>query len=230
MTTDATQITDPALTESTDPYCVSDETAAAILVGAPWRRFASMGDSLSAGTSDPSPGYRTLPWPERVRGVLELVNPGLAYLNTGEIGATTRRIIASQTEAIVEFGPDLLHLPSGANDIFHPDPSFERIEDNLRELYAIASSTGAALTVFTLVRRFVVPQIPDFADRVERINAITRRLAIEHGAVLVETWNHPINDRPDLLSADQIHLASAGQAVLATEVVRALASALGGVL
>ncbi|MFD3701565.1 SGNH/GDSL hydrolase family protein [Nocardia sp. NPDC058658] len=228
MTTDSS-IDLPVRTESTDPYCLSDEAAAALLAGAPWTRFASIGDSLSAGTSDPSPGYRTLPWPERVRGVLQLVNPALVYLNTAEIGATTRKAIATQAERIVEFGPDLLHLPSGANDIFRPEPSYERIEDDLRELYGIAASTGATLTVFTLVKRFVVPRIPDFAERVSRVNAITRQLATEHGAVVIDTWDHPINERPDLLSADRIHLASAGQAVLAAEVVRALTSALNGV-
>lgn len=213
------------LTESTDPYCLSDGDAAALLAGASWTRFASIGDSLSAGTSDPSPGYRTLPWPDRVRGVLQLVSPELAYLNTAEIGATTRKAIATQAERILDFAPDLLHLPSGANDIFRPQPSYERIEDDLRELYGLAAGTGATLTVFTLVKRFVVPPIPDFADRVSRVNAITRQIAAEHGAIVIDTWDHPINDRPDLLSADQIHLASAGQAVLAAEVIRALAGA-----
>jgi lysophospholipase L1-like esterase len=218
-----------ALTESTDPYCLSDRDAAALLAGAAWTRFASIGDSLSAGTSDPSPGYRTLPWPDRVRGVLQVVKPGLAYLNTAEIGVTTRKAIATQAHRILDFAPDLLHLPSGANDLFRSDPSFDRIEDDLRELYELAAGTGATLTVFTLVRRFVIPTIPDFAERVSRVNAITRRLAAEHGAIVIDTWDHPVNDRPDLLSADQIHLASAGQAVLAAEVIRALAGARNGV-
>lgn len=68
-----------------------------------------------------------------------------------------------------------------------------------------------------------MPRFPDWTDRVRRVNDITRGLAAEHGAVLVDMWDHPVNDRPDLLSADRIHFAGAGQAVLATEVVKGLA-------
>ncbi|WP_207925961.1 SGNH/GDSL hydrolase family protein [Actinocrispum wychmicini] len=221
--------TDTVLTEQTDPYCLSDEDAAAVLVGAPWRRFAVIGDSLSAGIGDPSPGYRTVPWPERVCTVLRRVNPDLAYLNTAQIGTSTAKTTATQAERMLAFRPDLIHLPSGANDIWRSQPSYSDIEDDLRELYALAAATGATLTVFTLVKRFVVATIPDFAARVSRVNDITRRVAREYGAIVVDTWDHHINDRPDLLSADQIHLASAGQAVLAIEVVRALAGALNGV-
>lgn len=232
MTTEATaserHVT--ALTEQTDPFCLADEDAAAMLAGAPWRRFASIGDSLSAGTSGPTVGYRTLPWPERVRQILQRVNPDLDYLNTARIGATTTKAIATQWERIAGFRPDLLHLPSGANDIWRArPPAYDRVEEDLRELYGLAAGTGATLTVFTLVTRFVDPAIPDFPERVLRVNAITRTLAREHGAVLIDTQDHPINERPNLLSEDRIHLASAGQAVLAAEVVRALAQSLNGV-
>ncbi|WP_200824190.1 SGNH/GDSL hydrolase family protein [Nonomuraea solani] len=47
-------------------------------------------------------------------------------------------------------------------------------------------------------------------------------LAAEHDAVLADMWNHPVNDRPDLLSADRVHFATAGQAVMAAEMVKAL--------
>jgi lysophospholipase L1-like esterase len=36
-------------------------------------------------------------------------------------------------------------------------------------------------------------------------------------------WSHPVNSRPDLLSADRIHFSAAGQAVMAAELVKALA-------
>ena len=41
--------------------------------------------------------------------------------------------------------------------------------------------------------------------------------------MVIDMWDHPIMDRPDLLSADRIHFAASGQAVLAAEVVKALA-------
>lgn len=218
---------DRALTQQTDPYCLREEDGAAFLAGAPWRRFGVVGDSLSAGTSDPDPGYPGGPWCDRVRSTLRLVRPDLAYLNTAEIGQTTAQTLATQVDRLVSFAPDIVHLPSGANDIWRrSEPDWAQIEQDFRTMYGIAAGTGATITVFTLVRRFVVPTIPGFADRVRRVNAVTRTVAREHGAIVVDTEDHPINHRTDLLSADRIHVAGAGQAVLAAEVIRALGRSL----
>ncbi|AXB42947.1 SGNH/GDSL hydrolase family protein [Amycolatopsis albispora] len=211
------------LTEGTDPFCLSPAEAARLLEGAPWHRFAVLGDSLAAGTGDPSPGYAPLPWAERVAAALRSHHPDLAYRNTGTIGATTGRTLAHQADGLLAFEPDLVHLSCGANDLWRPEPDFGAIEGNLRRLFALSVDTGALLTTFTLGRAFTVPEFPAFPDRVRRLNALVRTIAAEHGALVIEMWDHPVNDRPDLLSADGIHFAGAGQAVMAAEVIRALA-------
>lgn len=43
-------------TEATDPEILSTAEGARMLAGAPWRRFAAFGDSLSLGVGDASPG------------------------------------------------------------------------------------------------------------------------------------------------------------------------------
>lgn len=210
-------------TEETDPFCLPPLEAAALLYDAPWQRFAVIGDSLSAGTGDPSPGYATLGWADRVADVLRRVRPDLAYLNTAVDGATTPEILRRQADRMLEFDPDLLHLPSGANDIVRRTPDFGEIEQTLRDMYRMAARTGAQLTVFTLGKAYVIPVFPDWRDRVRRVNDITRALAAEFDATVIDMWEHPINERPNLLSADGIHFATSGQAVLAAEVVKQLA-------
>ena len=211
------------LTEETDPFCLSPWDAAQLLANAPWRRYAVIGDSLSAGTGDPSPAYASLGWSDRVADVLRRVHPDLAYLNIASVGATTAQTIAAQTDGMTAFGPGLLHLPCGANDLFQRVPDFAAIEHTLRRLFALAASTGAQLMTFTLGKAFVMPRFPDWPDRVRAVNDVTRRLAAEYDAVLVDMWDHPINSRPNLLSADRIHFAASGQAVMAAEVIKALA-------
>ncbi|QFU90603.1 SGNH/GDSL hydrolase family protein [Amycolatopsis sp. YIM 10] len=212
------------LTEGTDPFCLSTPEAARLLAGAPWRRFASVGDSLAAGTGGPSPGYLPLPWADRVAAALREVRPDLVYRNTGTVGATTGRTLAHQLDGLLSFEPDLVHLSCGANDLWRPEPDFAVIEGNLRQLFEAAAGTGARLTTFTLGRAFTVPDFPDFAERVITLNALTRTIAAEHDALVIDMWDHPVNDRPDLIGADGIHFAAAGQAVLAAEVIRRLAS------
>ncbi len=213
--------------EETDPSVLTPARAVSLLAGAPWRRFAVIGDSLSAGTGGPTPGYASLGWPVRVADVLRRVHPDLAYTNTAVVGARSAEVLAHQTDPMIAFGPDLVHVSSGVNDLFVRDPDFAVVEQTLRRVFALAAGTGAVVTTFTLGRAFVVPRIPDWTDRVRRLNDIVRALADEHDAVLVDVADHPVNDRPDLLSADRIHFAAAGQAVLAAEVVHALAATLG---
>jgi hypothetical protein len=69
--------TTSALTEESDSFCLRPADAAALIPDAPWRRFGVIGDSLSAGTGGPCPGYETLGWPDRVARILRLVRPGL---------------------------------------------------------------------------------------------------------------------------------------------------------
>ncbi|MBW8486802.1 SGNH/GDSL hydrolase family protein [Actinomadura parmotrematis] len=214
--------------EADDPRCLPPDRAAALLANAPWRRFATVGDSLSAGTGDARPGYGHLGWPDRVADVLRRVHPDLAYLNLAEVGATTSRTLRTQLDRLAEFAPDLVHVPSGANDLFRPAPDYTALAAALDELYGRAAATGAQLTAFTFGRAFAVPRFPDWTDRVRRANAIVRDLAVRHGAVLVDMWDHPVNDRPDLVSADGIHFAAPGQAVLATEIAKALAPLANG--
>jgi lysophospholipase L1-like esterase len=162
-----------------------------------------------------------------VERVLRRVHPDLAYLNTARVGATSAQALEEQAARIETFRPDLLHVNSGANDIMRRSPDWVRIEDELRAMYEWATSTGAQLSVFTLGRAFVVPAFPDFSDRVARLNGITRTLAAEYGAVVADCWDHPLNDRPELLSADRIHFATVGQAVIASLMIEALGARLG---
>jgi lysophospholipase L1-like esterase len=196
-------------TEAADPFCLDQADAAALLTGAPWGRYAVVGDSLSAGTGDPTPGYKDQGWSDRVAAVLRSVRPELDYLN------------------VFEFSPDLLHVPCGANDIVRRKPDFGAIERTLRQMYDLAKGTGALLTTFTLGRAYVVPVFPDWPERIAAINEIVRGLASEYDAIVVDMWDHPVNDRDNLLSADRIHFSTSGQAVMAAEVVKKLANSLG---
>ena len=150
------------------------------------------------------------------------------YRNLASDGATTRDTLDDQLERALDLRPDLIHVSSGANDIWRRTPAFHTVARDLRRLFERAATGGALVTTFTLSQAFVVPTISDFTRRVQIVNAITRSLAREHGAVVIDMWDHPIMKRPDLLSADRVHFAASGQAVLAAEVVRGLARVLEG--
>ncbi|WP_240794796.1 SGNH/GDSL hydrolase family protein [Rhodococcus zopfii] len=209
-------------TEATDPMCLPAGVQAALLADALWTRYAVMGDSIAEGIGDPSPGYATAPWADRVAGALRATHPDLAYLNTGRMGATSGQVVETQLSAVLEFAPDLVHITCGSNDLWSGRPDLRRTAGNLESLFASARATGATVTTLTLADAFVGDDMLALRDGVMAVNDLVRTLAADYDAVLLDLWEHPLRLRPELLSADRIHFTMTGHAVLATEMVRAL--------
>ncbi|WP_328395681.1 SGNH/GDSL hydrolase family protein [Nocardia sp. NBC_00416] len=218
---------DHSRTETDDPMLIAPDTARALLQGAPWRRYAVLGDSIARGVGDPTPGYREIGWADRVAESLTAVNPATAYLNTGRIGATSGQMLDEQLSRVLEFRPDLVHLSCGGNDLFHQGGDAGRLRANLDTAFSALAGTGAQLCVFTVADVWdsdrMAPMRPMRA-RMAELNAIVREFAARYDALLVDFWEHPLRLRPDLMSDDLIHFATAGHAVVATEMIRALSA------
>ncbi|MFD4460209.1 SGNH/GDSL hydrolase family protein [Nocardia sp. NPDC058480] len=212
--------------EADDPLVLAPEQTAALLAGAPWQRFAVLGDSIAAGTGDRSPGYAPTGWADRVAADLAAVNPTLTYRNTGRIGATSGQVIDRQLSDILDFAPDLVHVSCGGNDLFTAGGDVDQLHENLSTILTALAATGAQLSIFTMADVWEVERMAPMRGmrpRMIALNEVLRSLATDFEAVLTELWNHPLRSRPELMSADLIHFTTSGHAVVASEVVRSLA-------
>ncbi|MFD4353512.1 SGNH/GDSL hydrolase family protein [Nocardia sp. NPDC058518] len=212
--------------EADDPLVLAPEQTAALLAGAPWQRFAVLGDSIAAGTGDRSPGYAPTGWADRVAADLTAVNPALAYRNTGRIGATSGQVIDRQLSEILDFAPDLVHVSCGGNDLFTAGGDVDQLHANLSTILTALAATGAQLSIFTMADVWAVERMAPMRamrPRMIALNEVLRAVAAEFDAVLTEFWDHPLRSRPELMSADLIHFTTSGHAVVASEVVRSLA-------
>ncbi|WP_416566938.1 SGNH/GDSL hydrolase family protein [Nocardia testacea] len=218
---------DHGRTESDDPLLVSTDRARALLRAAPWRRYAVLGDSIALGVGEASAGYREIGWADRVAEVLTAVNSEVRYLNTGQIGATSDQMLAEQLGPVLQFRPDLVHISCGGNDLFRPGGDTDRLRANLDTAFSALAATGAQLCAFTVADVWeterMAPMRP-MRPRMAELNAIVREVAARYDAVLVDFWDHPLRLRPDLMSTDLIHFTTSGHAVVATEMIRALAA------
>ncbi|MQY25780.1 SGNH/GDSL hydrolase family protein [Nocardia aurantia] len=214
-------------TENTDPDCLADDVAVEMLRAAPWRRIALVGDSTAHGAGDASPGYRTVYWAPRVIAVLRAAVGDVEFLNVGRINATTRQVADEQLDAAVAFEPDLLYIACGGNDLWVDQPDYAAAEDNLERTFAGGAKIGARLATMTIADAVPpgVPELAPFRERLDLINQVIRRVAERHDAILVDLWWHPVGHRPNVLSADNIHFNISGHAVVAAEVIKALAAA-----
>jgi lysophospholipase L1-like esterase len=217
----------PYAAETADPYTIGPDAAAALLAGARWRRFAAVGDSLAKGIGDPSPGYRDLCWADRVSAVLQAVQPGLSYLNTGQRGAVTSEVIERQLQTALDFRPDLCVVVSGGNDMLTEDFSAEVLHEQLTALYRPLRQAGA--DVFTYALQDITTAYPELEafglhSGIKKLNDVVRQTAAEHGVSVIEMWGHPAQSAKDVYSADLMHASRRGHAIIAGVTVRHLAT------
>ncbi|WP_040816025.1 SGNH/GDSL hydrolase family protein [Nocardia concava] len=218
------QVTVGTYTEATDPDCIDEETAARLLRGAPWRRLAIIGDSTAIGLGQPHPGYRPLTWSARLADALAMAVGPINYLNSGKAWATSRDVADKQISLMTAFGPDLVFITCGGNDIMAMDISFDSIEANLDELFSAARSTGAQLMTMAYADAFPDPTMLPIRERLAKLNDRIHSVARRHDAIVVDLWSHSVGKRADVMSKDRVHFNMSGHAVLAAEAIKALAT------
>ena len=195
---------------------------------APWRRYVTIGDSLTEGLGDPVEGYPNVTWVEAVGQAFKALHPDFEALNLGKRYLTARQVRETQLEPALGFAPDLATVLAGGNDLGDPfEPA--AIE---RELDAMVGAlSGAGATVFTLsipdVRRsgrYPEPLAELLGPRLEAHREVVRRIAERYDAVFFDCFNHPMAADPSIPSADLMHPNMRGQAILADWVLQGLAS------
>jgi lysophospholipase L1-like esterase len=213
-----------------DAFTLTDRQVADLLRGAPWRRFAGVGDSVVEGVRSPAPGYRDLSWTDRIVAGLRAHQPDLVERNLGQRGLLTAAVRQQQLDPALTFRPDLAVVVAGGNDVFRDRFDTAAVEAELttmvRELRAIGSDV-------VTVGLFDISQIDPAAPtaglvhrRIRTLADLTGAVAERHGALHVDFSRHPAGVDPSIYSDDRLHLNARGHAVTAAEVIRRLSAAL----
>ncbi|MFB4295830.1 SGNH/GDSL hydrolase family protein [Actinomadura sp. NTSP31] len=230
--TDTTPTGAPAqmLTEWTDPAVLPAAEAAALLADAPWKRMATIGDSVAEGVRDPVPGYRDLSWTDRVEEALGAVTGGFTALNLGRRDLVAARVRAGQLGPALDFGPDLAFVVAGGNDMLRPHFDEDEVRRELAAMVGAFRSAGADVVTIGLLDITAAGLGPSryrevMSSRTRRLNALAADVAAEHGACHVDNPpGHPVAADPGIYSGDQLHLNARGHAFAAANTIRALAA------
>jgi lysophospholipase L1-like esterase len=198
---------------------------------APWRRVVVLGDSIAEGVREPHEGYLDLSWIDRIARSLRVSVRGLCVTNLGLRDLRAAEVREQQLPAALGFRPDLAIVAAGGNDALRRSFEPGRVARELNEIVGSLRRSGADVLMIELMDIVASGLIPaQFAgpldERMRALAAITREVAIRHGAMLVEMRNHPASADPGVYSSDRLHLNARGHAIVATEAVRVLSSAL----
>lgn len=213
--------------EDADPGLLPPEELAARLAGSPWRSLVVIGDSLAEGIGEPLDGYRPRSWADRLADALSAGRPGFRYLNTGRMHARTGEVIATQLPRAVDFGADLAVVVCGGNDLWSSGYDRSALSRGLDHLVGTLRDAGSDVVVFTLMdvtRSTALPDDPTglVTARLRELADVTREVAAEHGAVLVDLADDPASADPDMYASDAVHSSARGHAHVATVTLLAL--------
>jgi lysophospholipase L1-like esterase len=217
------------LTEATDPYATSTDVGVELLAGAPWKRIAVIGDSVSAGIREAVPGYQDLSWVDRISAVLRRIHPDFDEIRLAKRDQTLAEIRQTQLQSALDFKPDLVFLTGGGNDFLKPgfDPVVVRAE--LVEIVSAVRATGADLLTIGMLDLSQAGLVPaKYATAISKatriVAQITQEVSREYGAIFVSFTDHPLSTDAGIYCSDKLHLNCRGQAFVATEKMRGLAA------
>jgi lysophospholipase L1-like esterase len=203
---------------------------ASLLRGAPWRRLAVLGDSIAEGVREPHPGYLDQSWIDRIAEPLRAAAPGLTVMNLGVRDLLASEVRERQLAPALDFRPDLAIVAAGGNDALRRTFAPADVARELDGIVGPLRSAGADVLMIELldiIASGLVP--PEYAgpldQRMRDLAALTRMVADRHGALLVEMRAHPAAADPSVYASDRLHLNARGHALVATEAVRVLSSA-----
>ncbi|MDP9495051.1 MAG: GDSL-type esterase/lipase family protein [Actinomycetota bacterium] len=132
-------------------------------------------------------------------------------------GSCAHDLIRDQAPAAIEFGPDLILVAVGANDVIR-GVSRRRFEMNLDHLVADLATTGATIILSGVGDLGTIPRLHPplrqlFSQRSAWFDRIHRTVAVRHGAHVIEQRaDHPgdwYEDR-SLWAEDLFHVSAAG--------------------
>ena len=186
-----------------------------------WSRYVALGDSLTAGRDDHEPGGARVGWARRLAGILTArtaVPCGL--INLAADGADVTAVLERQLPSVARFGPDLVSVTVGMNDIRDPGFSQDRFAAELGRLLDGLVLTGATVLTCTLPDIAVILPLPAALvvlarQRMQQASDAIREQAAARGALCLDAWSMPAAADPELFGPDRIHPNAGGHQLLA---------------
>jgi lysophospholipase L1-like esterase len=193
-------------------------------------RFATLGDSITAGT--PLDSGRL--WPQLVTDWLTTHNPDVCHLNLAVGGAMSSDVLKDQVPLALESRPDLVTVICGANDVLQrPRPDIEGAGANLSECFRCLSAEIPLGRIVTATYPDFVPFLPwrprskaRVTEGLVRLNEAIRSAASESDVLCVDLAMTSQDFSNEVYAPDGAHPSEVGHQWIAIAITMTLATVL----
>ena len=186
-----------------------------------WPNYVALGDSLTAGRADYSPGGGRIGWARRLAAILGArTGVPCALTNLAEDGASVAAVLEWQLPAAARIGPDLVSVTVGVNDIRDPGFGADRFAAEFGRLLDSLTVTGATILTCTLPDIAGIMSLPEdlvgpARQLMRQASDIIREQAAARGALCLDVWASSAAADPLLFGSDRIHPNASGHKLLA---------------
>jgi lysophospholipase L1-like esterase len=186
-----------------------------------WSNYVALGDSLTAGRDDHGPGGARIGWARRLAGILGARTAvPCALTNLATDGADVTAVLERQLPSVARFGPDLVSVTVGMNDIREPGFSQDRFRERFGRLLDGLTLTGATVLTCTLPDIAAIMPLPAglaglARERMRQASDTIREQAAARGALCLDAWSMPAAADPELFGPDRTHPNAEGHRLLA---------------
>ncbi|MCY0936253.1 SGNH/GDSL hydrolase family protein [Streptomyces sp. H34-S4] len=186
-------------------------------------RYVALGDSQSEGVGDGDDRTGLRGCADRFAELLAVHEPGVLYANLAVRGRLAAGVREGQLAPALALRPDLATVVAGVNDVLRPRFDADEVAGHLEAMFAALTAQGARVATVTFPDiAKLVPLAKGAAPRVTALNERIRRAAERHGVAVADFARHEASTDPRMWSADRLHAAPSGHAMIAAGVAHAL--------
>lgn len=181
--------------------------------------FTVVGDSAASGVGDALPDGTTVGWSYYLAKSFE--DP-LVFLNASRPGAKSQEVLEDQIPKVLAHKPNICGVIVGGNDMLRNGFNPAKLHSNLRATLSELKQSGTTALMLELHDPTKIVPMPKLLARVlnrrvDAVNQVTRSVANEFGAILVNTRNMSDIYKLENWHIDRMHPSKIGHQRLAAE-------------
>ncbi len=181
--------------------------------------FTVVGDSAASGVGDALPSGTTFGW---AYYLAKSFQDPLVFLNVSRPGAKSQEVLEDQLPKVLVHKPDICGVIVGGNDMLRNGFNPAKLHSNLRQTLSQLQRNGTTALMLELHDPTEIVPMPKLLAqvlnrRIDAVNQVTRSVANEYGAILVNTRNIPDIYKLENWHIDRMHPSKLGHQRLAAE-------------